>query len=293
MDRPQAPPAGPVAGASPQSQSVSPGGETSSAPAARPLNSSKRAEQNWKAQRAFRERRDAYVSSSYKPRLSPPSTVIDLPLIVLLNRSSRRHIKYLESRSELLDAALQQAEESNRRWEEARGVMDALKRENEILRRALTQYNPANSAALSSLALPPHNPPARQLPSAAQQQQQQSNGQTAEDQHPILSVNPTDPSGHAPGPVAAAVRVGPAALSNVNGVRALQERARELREEGARIEKHQAGTRKRRRGPGAAANGVEGGDDAEEGGAQVLAATAAAANTNGKRKRPRAAQDAS
>ena len=107
-----------------------------------------------------------------------------------------------------------------------------------------------------------------------------------------MSLNPTDQPGHAPGPVAAAVRVGLAALSNVNGVRVLQERARELREEGARIEKNQAGTRKRRRGPGAAANGVEGGDDAEEGGAQVLAATAAAANTNGKRKRPRAAQDA-
>ena len=138
------------------------------------------------------------------------------------------------------------------------------------------------------LALLPHNPPARHLPSASQQQQQQqqqSNGQTAEDQHPILSLNPTDPPGHAQGPVATAVRVGPAALSNVNGLRALQERAR--------IEKNQPGTRKRRRGPGAAANGVEGGDDAEEGGSQVLAATAVAANTNGKRKRLRAAQDAS
>ena len=55
----------------------------------------------------------------------------------------------------------------------------------------------------------------------------------------------------------------------------------------------QAGTRKRRRGPGPATNGVEWGDDAEEGGAQVLAATAATTNTNEKRRRPRAAQDAS
>ena len=108
-----------------------------------------------------------------------------------------------------------------------------------------------------------------------------------------MSLNPTGPPGHAPGPVAAAVRVGLAALSNLNGVRALQERARELREEGARIEKNQAGTRKRRRGPGAVANGVEGGDDAEDGGAQMLVATALAANTNGKQKRPRDAQDAS
>jgi len=60
-------------------------------------------------------------------------------LLLFSDRSSPRHIKYLESRLELLDAALQQAEESNRRWEEARGVMEVLKRENEILRRALAQ----------------------------------------------------------------------------------------------------------------------------------------------------------
>lgn len=59
MDHAQAQPTGPAAGASPQSQSVSPGREASSAPTTRNLNNSKRAEQNRKAQRAFRERRDA------------------------------------------------------------------------------------------------------------------------------------------------------------------------------------------------------------------------------------------
>ena len=55
----------------------------------------------------------------------------------------------------MLDTAPQQAEEANRRWEEARGVMDALKWENEILRRALVQYTQAsNPAAFGSLALP-------------------------------------------------------------------------------------------------------------------------------------------
>jgi len=62
-----------VADASPESQSVSPGREASSAPTARNLNNSKRAEQNRKAQRAFRERRDAYVLSPYEPPLQIPT----------------------------------------------------------------------------------------------------------------------------------------------------------------------------------------------------------------------------
>ena len=169
-------------------------------------------------------------------------------------------------------------------------MMEALKRENEILRRALTQYNPANHpAALGALALPPHNPPPLQLTSGPQHQ----NGQSVEDQHPILSVNSTtDPSG----PTGA----GATQNSLSNGVRSLQERARELREEGARIEQIQAGTRKRRRGAGAgpaAGAGAGGRDDAEEHDAPAQAvAIAAIVATNGpagKRKRPRATQDAS
>jgi len=72
------------------------------------LSTSKRAEQNRKAQRAFRERRDA-------------------------------HVKALEQRSQLLDAALQSADEANRRWEECRALVDQLRIENAALRAALGQ----------------------------------------------------------------------------------------------------------------------------------------------------------
>jgi len=86
-----------------QSQSPPP-----SAGSGRALSSSKRAEQNRKAQRAFRERRD-------------------------------QHVKSLESRSALLDAALASADEANRRWEECRALVDQLRVENAALRAALTQ----------------------------------------------------------------------------------------------------------------------------------------------------------
>jgi hypothetical protein len=85
--------------------------------AGRPLSSSKRAEQNRKAQRAFRERRD-------------------------------QHVKQLESRSQLLDAALASADEANRRWEECRAIVEQLRIENTALRAALgqTQMLPPGSA---------------------------------------------------------------------------------------------------------------------------------------------------
>ena len=157
-------------------------------------------------------------------------------------------------------------------------MMEVLKRENEILRRALTQYNQANNpAALSSLTLPPQNPPPRQLPSISHQR----NGQGGEDPHPMLSVNPSGPTGAA---------VAPNSVSN--DVRLLQERAKELREEGVRIEKVQSGTRKRRHGAGPAAN-MEGKNDAEEDG-QVHDTIAVVNNgPTGKRKRPRAVQETS
>ncbi|KAF7428325.1 hypothetical protein PC9H_007546 [Pleurotus ostreatus] len=79
-----------------------------SANGGRPLSNSKRAEQNRKAQRAFRERRD-------------------------------QHVKALESRSQLLDAALASADEANRRWEECRALVDQLRVENAALRAALSQ----------------------------------------------------------------------------------------------------------------------------------------------------------
>ena len=177
-------------------------------------------------------------------------------------------------------------------------MMDALKRENEILRRALAQYTQAsNPAAFGSLALPPHNPnltpppPPRQLlpagagPQLPSAQNGHAQGQGVDDKHPILSVNAPDASGS--GPPAAGASASAGAGAGPNGVRALQERARELREEGARIEKIQLGARKRRR---AAGSGEGRFDLDEEEDVPALAATAMA--TNGKRKRPRAAQDA-
>jgi len=93
----------PSSGEQQQSQSPPP-----SAASGRTLSSSKRAEQNRKAQRAFRERRD-------------------------------QHVKALESRSQLLDAALASADEANRRWEECRALVDQLRVENAALRAALSQ----------------------------------------------------------------------------------------------------------------------------------------------------------
>jgi len=83
-------------------------GTGTSSGTARTLSQSKRAEQNRKAQRAFRERRD-------------------------------QHVKALESRSQLLDAALASADEANRRWEECRALVDQLRIENAALRAALSQ----------------------------------------------------------------------------------------------------------------------------------------------------------
>lgn len=50
-----------------------------------------------------------------------------------------RHVKALESRSQLLDAALASADEANRRWEECRALVDQLRIENAALRAALAQ----------------------------------------------------------------------------------------------------------------------------------------------------------
>ena len=50
-----------------------------------------------------------------------------------------RHVKTLESRSQLLDAALASADEANRRWEECRTIVDQLRIENAGLRAALSQ----------------------------------------------------------------------------------------------------------------------------------------------------------
>ncbi|KAK7027145.1 hypothetical protein R3P38DRAFT_2527345, partial [Favolaschia claudopus] len=71
-------------------------------------SSNKRAEQNRKAQRTFRARR-------------------------------HQRLKYLESRSPLLDAAVASSNEANRRWEESRLLLDDLRAENAALRAAVQQ----------------------------------------------------------------------------------------------------------------------------------------------------------
>jgi len=84
----------------------------------KPLNPGKRAEQNRKAQRAFRERREV-------------------------------HMKELEARSTLLEAALSSADEANRRWEECRAIVDQLRNENAGLRAEVSSLRAAlgNAAA--------------------------------------------------------------------------------------------------------------------------------------------------
>lgn len=47
-------------------------------------------------------------------------------------------MKALESRSQLLDAALASADEANRRWEDCRALVDQLRIENAALRAALS-----------------------------------------------------------------------------------------------------------------------------------------------------------
>jgi hypothetical protein len=54
--------------------------------------------------------------------------------------SHYRHVKALESRSQLLDAALASADEANRRWEECRALVDQLRVENAALRAHLAQH---------------------------------------------------------------------------------------------------------------------------------------------------------
>lgn len=52
----------------------------------------------------------------------------------------------MESRSQLLDAALASADEANRRWEECRTLVDQLRVENANLRAALTNAAAAAQA---------------------------------------------------------------------------------------------------------------------------------------------------
>ncbi|EJU04425.1 hypothetical protein DACRYDRAFT_114753 [Dacryopinax primogenitus] len=115
------PPSARVDGPQPHSNEQSP--EDQGQGAGRVLSTSKRAEQNRKAQRAFRERRE-------------------------------QHVKQLESRSQLLDAALASADAANRRYEEARAMVEQLRSENTALRTAL-QAASGGSGSAAAAAIPP------------------------------------------------------------------------------------------------------------------------------------------
>ena len=67
------------------------------------------------------------------------SQYILYPILSPLQSFFSRHVKALESRSGLLDAALASADEANRRWEECRALVDQLRVENAALRAALAQ----------------------------------------------------------------------------------------------------------------------------------------------------------
>lgn len=68
--------------------------------------------------------------------------------------SLHRHVKALESRSQLLDAALASADEANRRWEDCRALVDQLRIENAALRAALNQLQQQQATAGVTLSLP-------------------------------------------------------------------------------------------------------------------------------------------
>jgi exonuclease VII small subunit len=58
-----------------------------------------------------------------------------------------RHVKTLESKSQLLDTALASEEEANRRWEECRALIEQARVEIDALRVALAQAQSLGSGA--------------------------------------------------------------------------------------------------------------------------------------------------
>ena len=71
-----------------------------------------------------------------------------------------RHVKALEQRSQLLDAALAGADEANRRWEECRALVDQLRIENTALRTALQQAQTQITALGGNPVVPGEDPKA-------------------------------------------------------------------------------------------------------------------------------------
>lgn len=85
---------------------------------------------------------------------------------VYVTRLSTRRVKALESRSQLLDAALASADEANRRWEECRALVDQLRIENAALRAALSGQTQLGGSLAPGQIL------AGQLPQQPQQAQE-------------------------------------------------------------------------------------------------------------------------
>ena len=96
------------------------------------------------------------TSTSQSPRL----------MSVYVTHLSTRRVKALESRSQLLDAALASADEANRRWEECRALVDQLRIENAALRAALSGQTQLGGSLAPGQIL------AGQLPQQPQQAQE-------------------------------------------------------------------------------------------------------------------------
>ena len=109
-------------------------------PGGRPLIQSKRAKQNRKAQRAFRERRQQYVIPLISSACSCPH----------YNHAARR-VNTLQLRSDLLDVAVASADEANRRWEECKALVEEANRRWEECRAQVDQLRIENAALRAAL----------------------------------------------------------------------------------------------------------------------------------------------
>ena len=86
------------------------------------------------------------------------SKPLHFDLFIWLYNPVSRHVKALESRSQLLDTALASADEANRRWEECRALVDQLRAENAALRQTLSNLQITPSGGSGGGDSGPSNP---------------------------------------------------------------------------------------------------------------------------------------